>query len=133
VAERRLPRGVLKLAAASLESMGVHPGDDQAIARGVLTTVLPAIERAVLKQAAQHILLLEALANGWACPACHGKPASTPSYLEARTGYRCGCGREWEPVPVRQRPTSMEAASLVRLLARGKPLPDLPPKENESA
>jgi hypothetical protein len=119
--ETRFPHGALKLATEVLRN--------DAAARAVLAAVIPVIERAVLRQAAGRILLLDALARGWRCPACHGKPATTPSLREGRTGYTCGCGHAWEPP--KHPDYGMEPERLLRRLARGEPLPDLPAKDGD--
>lgn len=119
----KLPRGALKLATEALADAGLDR-DAEPIALRALAAALGTIERAALKRAAERILLLEDLARGWRCPACHGKPASTPHLLERRTGYTCGGGHSWEPP---KRPDyDMEPGRLLRRLARGEPLPELP-------
>lgn len=126
-----LPRGVLKQAAEALEEARTDRTDDWAAARVVLTAALPAIERAALRSAARQILLLQEFSLGRRCPACHGKPASEPHRGEGRTGFRCGCGYEWEPPE--DRDWSLSTDSLIRKLARGEPLPELPPKVEPAA
>ena len=127
--EAKLPRGSLKLAADALEEAraGVAILDSPAAAKIALTAALEVIQRDALKRAARHIFLLEALAKGWRCPSCHGEPASAPHLLEGRTGYTCGCGHSWEPPPPRQINYGMEPRFLLKRLARGEPLPELPP------
>jgi len=124
--EPKLPRGIVQTVLGALEAEGwCTIGFDRPV-RAALLAVLPAIERAALKRAAERILFLEALAKGWRCPACHGKPASAPHLYEGRTGYTCGCGHAWEPP---KRPDyGMEPERLLRRLARGEPLPKLPEK-----
>lgn len=132
---RPLPRGALTAATDAVLATMEGNGDftwttrnhARRLAEVALEAAMPGIERAVLRHAARQILLLEALARGWACPACHGKPAVTPSVMEGRTGYQCGCGREWEPP--RSRNYAMDPDSLLKRIARGEPLPELPPKE----
>ena len=134
MAEPKLPRGALKLAADAIMSVtNMNDGESERfecriVATAALTAALEVIQRDALKQAAKRMLLLEAIAHGWACPACHGKPASTPNAREGRTGYTCGCGHSWEQPEPRQINYGMDPQFLLKRLARGEPLPDLPPR-----
>jgi hypothetical protein len=123
----QLPRGSLKAAMdaiGQLDDAELERTSGEAVMRLGLLAALPVIERAAVRRAAARIALLQELANGWRCPACHGKPASTPHMREGRTGYTCGCGCSWEP----PKSGTIQVGYLVRKLARGEPLPDLPPK-----
>lgn len=130
----KLPRGALDFAELAIMRTATDfghgdlvAGSSREFARAALTAALGVIQRDAVRQAARRIVLLDALANGHACPACHGKPASTPHFRESRTGYTCGCGYAWEPP---DRPAwKMQAEQVVRHLAKGAPLPGLPPKE----
>jgi hypothetical protein len=135
VADVTLPRGAFAAATRAICCGGDEheQTESQLLARAALEAALPLIERAALKRAAQRIELLHALARGWVCPACHGKPASTPHLREGRTGYRCGCGHQWEPPSPRSVDYSMDTDRLIRRLARGEALPELPPKVMPSA
>jgi len=119
-----LPRGALKLATDALLDDGPLCDDHEEAARIALSAALPVIERAALKRAAERILKLQALSLGRLCPACHAKPVSEPHAGEGRSGYRCGCGNEWEPPE--DRDWSLTVGALVKLLARGGELPELP-------
>lgn len=128
-AEPVLPRGALKPATdAIMELHHLDRGWAGKLASAALAAALPVIERAVLKRAAQRMLLLQALARGWLCPACHGKPAVTPTPRNGEKLYRCGCGHTWERKGPRSVDYGMDPDYLVRKLARGEPLPELPPK-----
>lgn len=128
-----LPRGAVKAAAeAILAAQNANDGaaerfEAKALATAALTAALEVIQRDAVRQAARRIVLLDALANGRACPACHGKPATTPHMREGRTGYTCSCGHAWEPPKFPD--YGMRTESVIKRLARGEPLPDLPAKE----
>jgi len=96
-----------------------------------LTAAMPVIERAVLREAAQRILLLDAIQRNVICPRCHTKTVGRPRTHLSAEPYRCAEGHEW-PQPPNRGPYNYEDSSL-RLLARGEPLPDLPPKEGPRA
>ena len=119
-----LPRGALKLATDALLADGPLCDDHEEAARIALAAALPVIERAALRRAANHMLKLQALAYGHLCPACHAKPVSAPHVMEGRDSYKCGCGHEWKPP--KYPPGWMEVRSVVRALARGEALPELP-------
>ena len=76
---------------------------------------------------ARHLITLDALAHGALCPACHGKPAIIPNPRGA-TQYRCGCGHSWERGVRASTNWALTSDSVLRKVARGEPLPDLPPK-----
>lgn len=61
--EQKLPRGIVQPILDALEAEGwCTIGFDRPVKAGLLA-VWPAIERAILKRAAERIILLEALAN----------------------------------------------------------------------
>jgi len=127
----KLPRGAQRLAADALAAAGDLLGDDWAEAGIALTAAMPVIERAVLREAAQRILLLDAIQRNVICPRCHTKTVGRPRTHLSAEPYRCAEGHEW-PQPPNRGPYNYADSSL-RLLARGEPLPDLPPKEGPRA
>lgn len=93
-----------------------------------------AVSRAAVRQAARQILLLPGLASGGLCPQCHGRyvtrpDAPNPAYRSDR--MRCRKGHEWDRPDLAGPGHTTE--SLLRLLARGEALPDIPPKESTDA
>jgi hypothetical protein len=132
-AATKLPRGAVPAAWAAIA--GAH--DDlrtRAVVEEALKGALPVIERAVLRDAARLILLADRVARGLNCPACHGKPAtSTYDHNIGRSHYRCGCGREWDVGHMTRVDYSRTIDRSLHRLARGEPLPDLPPKETANA
>lgn len=134
----KFPRGSLKAATAAVISAasdfghgGLIAGDAETLARAALTAAMPVIERAVLREAAKRILLLDAIQRNAICPRCHAKTVSRPRTHLSAEPYRCAGGHEW-PHPPNRGPYN-DADSSVRRLARGEPLPDLPPKEEPRA
>jgi hypothetical protein len=127
----KLPRGALTDAAAGIsEVVNLGPGLVRRIAKAGLESALPGIERAVLRDAAKYIGLLDDLARGIRCPACHAKPAGSRYDLAASTmHYSCGCGREWSRGPRAGTDYTRTADRSLARLARGEPLPDLPARE----
>ena len=123
-----LPRGALKAAmdAVREQAWGANLGDAEAAVRIALGAALPVIEKHARRRAAEQMELLEAIAFGYACPACHGKPAVIPGPRDVPRTYKCGCGHTWEP-PVRP-DYGMTPQYLVPRMARTGTLPDLPPK-----
>jgi hypothetical protein len=138
VADVKLPRGALPAAqlgivraATDFGQGNLVVGDHEVLARAALSEALPVIERAVLREAARHILLSGRLGTRLACPACHGKPAfDSYDHATGRAHYQCGCGREWDGSKWTSDDLSRAIGRALTDLARGKPLPDLPPKEN---
>lgn len=136
MSDPKLPRYALDFAEAAIIRAATDFGQDDIVAgpsrelaRAALTAALGVIQRDAMRQAAKRIVLLNALSNGWVCPACHSKPATSPHAGERRTGYTCGCGRAWEPP--KNIVWKWQTDQVVRQLAKGQPLPDLPPKEGE--
>ena len=124
----KLPRGALRLAAEALEDGPSLLDDVWARARIALTAALPVIQRDALRQAARRILLLPGLSSGALCPQCHGVYVTRPDVPNPRyrsERWTCRKGHEWDK-PDGPRVTE---DSLLRMLARGEPLPELPPKE----
>jgi len=131
MSEAKLPRGALTDAAAGIsEVVNLDPGLVRRIAKAALESALPVIERAVLRDTAKYIGLLDDLAHGRRCPACHGKPAAHRYDLATgTTHYSCGCGREWSRGQRARTDHTRTADRSLSRLARGHPLPDLPPKD----
>lgn len=102
------------------------------LAEAALAAALPVIRKAVLREAAARILLLPGLLSGTRCPQCHGIYVTSPDLPNPRyysPRMRCKEGHEWDRPQVPARPGSaVTADSLLRMLARGEPLPDLTPK-----
>jgi hypothetical protein len=136
---KSIPRGALPLAAdaVSFELMSGRDvstwlDSDEALARAALKAALPVIEKAALRAAARHILLLDDFESNRLCPACWGPTTRRPAnHLDPDPFYRCGDGHEWKAHPV-QGPYT-DTRTVLRKLSRGEPLPDLPAKENDDA
>ena len=131
----KLPRGAVKLAADALtvagllNNAGYIDGDEREAARVALTAAWPVAQRAILRDAAKLILLLHSLDAGHICPCCHGRTIYDPSIsaLSPSAVFRCVNGHQWNRRPNRGPFNDMNTS--LRRLARGEPLPDLPPKE----
>lgn len=128
-AEPKLPRGVLAEADTAVGAViSVDPGLVRRISRAALEAAIPLVRQAVLREAAKRILLLPGLSTGILCPVCHSRYVTCPDALNPRyrsDRWTCKKGHQWDK-PDGPRLTT---ESLLRLLARGEPLPDLPPKE----
>lgn len=89
--------------------------------RQVLAAVLPAFATML----AERVALVSAIACGWRCPACHGKPSS-----HKYPRYRCGCGHQWDVSRSEhvRRSTTHGVAALLRHVAETGELPAVPDK-----
>lgn len=124
----KLPRGTLKAVWAALLRTGVcDSAQTRAVVEEALITAMPLIERAVLRDAARLMLLLDDLDANRICPQCHGKTVERPALMGGHgLWYRCVNDHRWLHS---NRGPYTDFRTNLRRLARGEPLPDLPAKE----
>lgn len=132
----KLPRGSVPLAADAIMA-AQNAGDDaperheaRLLATAALTAALPVLGKSVLRDAATRVLLLADLDAGLCCPGCQRKRVLS-SYDCDKGTYQCACGREWASSQSARSRREWSIERSLRLLAAGKPLPELPAKEGD--
>jgi hypothetical protein len=127
MADPKLPRDAFRLAEKAIIA-APEGADPDNLARRALLAAFPVTERAVLRDAAKRMLLLPGLASGRLCPQCHGRYVTfpdAPNHRYRSERWQCAKGHEWD------KPDGPDYTweSLLRILARGDQLPDLPAME----